>query len=84
MEKTETTHLNWAKETETDDWVFSGRVNNFDLMRLDLDELDKAVVLSPIKSAADFFQNMEIIFRRLGEQNAIENKIEASAEVHGK
>ena len=65
-----TTHLNFAKDTETGDWIFSGRVLDHDLMRLELDRLDRAVISSPAITAADTLQGLEIIFRRLGEQNA--------------
>lgn len=60
------------------DIEFSGRLCAADLMNLGLDHMERAVVMSPIKSASDLFQTLEIIWRRI-EQKAAEK--EAVAQV---
>lgn len=64
----ETTHLTWTNDSTNGDLVFSGRIAQYDLVRVQLDGVDLSVVTSPIKSPADFAQNIEIIFRRLEQQ----------------
>lgn len=63
-----TTHLKCERDTVTGDWIFSGRVDSFDLRALNLDRLDRAVIATPAQTAADHLQSLEIIFRRLHEQ----------------
>lgn len=50
--------------------TFSGRVNLCDLhdLMMTLDHVDRAVIRSPVNSAADLFQTLEIIFRRTAEK----------------
>jgi hypothetical protein len=64
------THVEWMNEPHGLALSFSGRINLFDLSELmkTLDHVDRAVVNSPINSAADLFQTLEIIFRRRAER----------------
>lgn len=67
--KTETTHLTCSKDPQTGGWIFSGRVTDHDITRLNLYRLDRAVITSPTETSADVLQSLDIIFRRLGKQN---------------
>ena len=51
---------------------FSGALNQADLVKLRLDDFDRQVVMSPMTNAADLFQTLEIVFRRMAEQAAAE------------
>lgn len=64
------THVEWFHEPESHALSFSGRVNLHDLAELmkTLDHMDRAVINSPVNSAADLFQTLEIIFRRRAEK----------------
>ena len=50
------------------EWRFSGCITEGDLQDLRLDHVDQAVVGSPALNVADQLQSLEIIFRRIGEQ----------------
>lgn len=62
------THLKWENCTRTGDLIFSGRITQNDLIHIKLDPIDLKVISSPVETAADQLQSMEILFRRLGEQ----------------
>lgn len=62
------THITTEKDIEGN-LHFHGTVTAEDLNRLRLDPFDKAVIFSPIEQAADILQSLEIVFRRMREQN---------------
>jgi hypothetical protein len=50
------------------DRIFTIHLCDYDLASLQLDRLDRAVIDSPVKEPADILQSLEIIFRRLHQQ----------------
>jgi hypothetical protein len=60
--------VEWWEDPRTGDLTFKGRVSKRDLEALKLDRIDIMVLGEPILTAADLFQNLEIIARRLLEQ----------------
>ena len=64
----QTTHLTWRRDADTGDLVFAGRLRMIDVVDLNLDGLDRAVIEEPVTSAADLLQSLELIFRRLHQQ----------------
>lgn len=70
MERTDT-HFQWTTPPAGLPFMeFSGRLNLSDLVKLKLDHVDRAVVFSPATTAADMLQTLEIIFRRMAEQQS--------------
>ncbi len=47
---------------------FSGCFTDHDLMRIELSDLDRAVLAEAFDCPADLLQNLEILFRRLAER----------------
>jgi hypothetical protein len=60
--------VSWHYDPESRDLVFQGRLSQQDILSLELDALDRAVVMSPITSAADLFQTLELLWSRAFEQ----------------
>ena len=76
------THVTWWREPESEDITFTGRVNMRDLARLRLDHVERAALRTAPATAADFLLDLEIIFRRLGEQREarIDHPLETATE----
>jgi hypothetical protein len=53
----------------TGDKLLFVRVPRLDLQNIKLDSFDRAVINTPIQSAADVFQDLEILARRQAEQD---------------
>lgn len=60
----------WRDVADNDTVKFSGELTVHDLAALKLDGIDRMVINSPAETAADHLQSLEIIFRRLHEQEA--------------
>ena len=71
VERTDT-HVEWQMSPDKRCLSFSGALNQADLVKLRLDDFDRQVVMSPMTNAADLFQTLEIVFRRMAEQAAAE------------
>jgi len=61
-------YVEWHIDIRSGATVFCGCVHPIDLLELRLDQIDHIVLNEPIVTAADFFQNMELIFRRMAQQ----------------
>lgn len=57
-----------TEDFQTGDKVVVARVPKADLVEIKLDPLDRAVLDTPTKTAADIFQDLEILARRQAEQ----------------
>lgn len=65
--------LRIERDPRTGDIVFSGSVTLHDLQRLRLDPIETKMLEEPTNNAADCLLNLELIYRRLGEQYARNN-----------
>lgn len=83
MQVLKITHCNWAIDTDTGDYIFSGRVCAHDIRALELPALDRLILREPVTTSADFLQNMEILFRRLGEKNDGEHRSRRASRAMG-
>ncbi len=71
MSKPETvpTYIEVSHDIATGDIIFNGRVVSSDMVRTRFDRIDRACLSTKVETAADIMQNLEIIFRRIGEQH---------------
>lgn len=63
--------VEYTKDIETGDIVGNFRVLAKDLRDLKLDRFDQMVIDTPHESAADVFQDLELLARRIQEQNLL-------------
>ena len=63
--------VEYTEDIETGDIVGKFRVPAKDLQEVKLDRLDQMVIDTPHESAADVFQDLEILARRIQEQNLL-------------
>ena len=63
--------VEYTKDIKTGDIVGKFRVPAKDLLDVKLDRFDQMVIDTPHKSAADVFQDLEILARRIQEQNLL-------------
>ena len=60
--------VEYTRDTQTGDIVGNFRVPAKDLRDVKLDRFDKIVIDTPHESSADVFQDLEILARRIQEQ----------------
>jgi len=63
--------VEYTEDIETGDIVGNFRVLAKDLRDLKLDRFDQMVIDTPHESAADVFQDLELLARRIQEQNLL-------------
>ena len=63
--------VEYTEDIETGDIVGKFRIPAKDLQEVKLDRLDQMVIDTPHESAADVFQDLEILARRIQEQNLL-------------
>jgi hypothetical protein len=63
--------VEYTKDIKTGDIVGNFRVPAIDLREVKLDRFDRMVIDTPHESAADIFQDLEILARRIQEQNLL-------------
>lgn len=63
--------VEYTKDIKTGDIVGKFRVPAKDLRDLKLDRFDQMVIDTPHESAADVFQDLELLARRIQEQNLL-------------
>lgn len=63
--------VEYTRDIKTGDIVGNFRVPARDLGNVRLDRFDQMVIDTPHESVADFFQDLEILARRIQEQNLL-------------
>lgn len=59
-----------TEDLETGDKLVKARIPKADIAEIELDRLDRAVLATPAETAADVFQDLEILARRQAEQTS--------------